>query len=316
MWVWVMPVVLDQPQRLRRRPAVHEDDAHAAQQGPGQRERQRRRVVQRAGAQVQRLARAVARGRHGPAADGLVVGAVDALGAPGGARRVQHGPAQHRVGDVGRVLLRQRGVERGEAVDLATHRQPQRRRRGAPRRLGRHRREAGVGHERLGLAVVDDVGGLLRGEVPVHRGEPQPGPQHGRVGHRELGPVGHHGRHPVARLQAVAPQGSGQPVGVGVELGVGPVAAGAARGHDGRQVGMALRPVGQRHPRAHGRPQRLPLGVEGGSRLGHLSSSLWPGSLGRPSTRSPTMLRWTWAVPPQMVPERLPRNSVCQRSRG
>src|SRR5581483_1195884 len=28
------------------------------------------------------------------------------------------------------------------------------------------------------------------------------------------------------------------------------------------------------------------------------------GSLGRPSTRSPTMLRCTWAVPPQMVDER------------
>src|SRR6056297_147095 len=32
------------------------------------------------------------------------------------------------------------------------------------------------------------------------------------------------------------------------------------------------------------------------------------GSLGRPSTRSPTMLRWIWLVPPQMVSEREKKN--------
>ena len=38
------------------------------------------------------------------------------------------------------------------------------------------------------------------------------------------------------------------------------------------------------------------------------------GSFGSPSTRSPTMLRCTCAVPPQIVPERLVRKSDCQRS--
>ena len=32
------------------------------------------------------------------------------------------------------------------------------------------------------------------------------------------------------------------------------------------------------------------------------------GSFGSPSTRSPTMLRWIWDVPPQMVSERLKKN--------
>ena len=32
------------------------------------------------------------------------------------------------------------------------------------------------------------------------------------------------------------------------------------------------------------------------------------GSLGRPSTRSPVMLRWIWLVPPQIVSEREKKN--------
>jgi hypothetical protein len=32
------------------------------------------------------------------------------------------------------------------------------------------------------------------------------------------------------------------------------------------------------------------------------------GSLGRPSTRSPTMFRWIWLVPPQIVSEREKKN--------
>ena len=32
------------------------------------------------------------------------------------------------------------------------------------------------------------------------------------------------------------------------------------------------------------------------------------GSLGKPSTRSPTMLRWIWLVPPQIVSEREKKN--------
>ena len=40
-----------------------------------------------------------------------------------------------------------------------------------------------------------------------------------------------------------------------------------------------------------------------------VTGRLW-GSLGRPSTRSPTMLRWIWLVPPQMVSLRLKKNAL------
>ena len=40
------------------------------------------------------------------------------------------------------------------------------------------------------------------------------------------------------------------------------------------------------------------------------------GSLGSPSTRSPTMLRWIWDVPPQMVSDREKKNDDCSTDAG
>ena len=40
------------------------------------------------------------------------------------------------------------------------------------------------------------------------------------------------------------------------------------------------------------------------------------GSLGRPSTRSPTMLRWISAVPPQMVSDLEKKNEACRLLTG
>jgi hypothetical protein len=40
------------------------------------------------------------------------------------------------------------------------------------------------------------------------------------------------------------------------------------------------------------------------------------GSFGKPSTRSPTMLRWIWLVPPQMVSERLKKNALIMALTG
>ena len=78
--------------------------------------------------------------------------------------------------------------------------------------------------EGLGLAVVDDVGRLLAGEVPVDRRQPQAGPL-GRVEHLdELGPVGAHEGDAVARSEAPGPQRPDQAVAVGVELAEGAVA--------------------------------------------------------------------------------------------
>ena len=55
-------------------------------------------------------------------------------------------------------------------------------------------------------------------------------------------------------------------------------------------------------PRRRSRSPPLPNGVFG--------------SLGRPSTRSPTMLRWISAVPPQIVSEREKKNSDCRLLTG
>ena len=42
---------------------------------------------------------------------------------------------------------------------------------------------------------------------------------------------------------------------------------------------------------------------------GAVNGYLLLGSFGSPSTRSPTMLRWIWLVPPQMVSEREKKNA-------
>ena len=49
MWVWVTPWLLDEAQRLRRLPMLHDHQRHAVGEGHGQREGERRRVVERPG---------------------------------------------------------------------------------------------------------------------------------------------------------------------------------------------------------------------------------------------------------------------------
>ena len=183
-------------------------------------------------------------------------------------------------------------------------------------RAGRDVVEASVGDEDLRLAVVDDVGRLLRGEMPVDRREPQADAL-GRGQHDgELDPVGDHGGDGVALTEAPGQQGVGQLIGVGVELGECADAARVAGGHDGDRVGLAPGPVAERRTRRRRLHPRLEVGV---ARIAHHTTPLSVffsalGSFGSPNTRSPAMLRCTWAVPPQMVPERLPRKSRCQRS--
>ena len=52
--------------------------------------------------------------------------------------------------------------------------------------------------------------------------------------------------------------------------------------------------------------QARPIAIRGST---HPVRSYGFGSLGRPSTRSPTMLRWIWLVPPQIVSEREKKNA-------
>ena len=111
----------------------------------------------------------------------------------------------------------------------------------------------GVGDEGAGLAVADDVGGLVGREVPVHVGEPEPGPVAGRPGLGELGAVAAQQRHGVALAEPAPAQGPHELVGVGVELGEGAV---AARRDDGGPVRVARRPERRRHAGSHGRVER------------------------------------------------------------
>jgi hypothetical protein len=54
--------------------------------------------------------------------------------------------------------------------------------------------QVGRDHQRLGLAVIEDVGRLITGQVEVHRREVEPGAQ--------AGPVDLEDRHIVGRQQA------------------------------------------------------------------------------------------------------------------
>ena len=86
--------------------------------------------------------------------------------------------------------------------------------------------------------------------MEVHRRELQTRPDARGPHLDELRPVAAHERHAVTRLQSEAAQGIRQPVGVGVELGEGPV---AVLGGDRERVGLAASPIGDRHA-ARNRP--------------------------------------------------------------
>src|SRR5699024_2857877 len=60
-------------------------------------------------------------------------------------------------------------------------------------------------------------------------------------------------------------------------------------------------------PSEYGRARCAPVGTR--SRFGTRVDQVGLGSLGRPRTRSPTMLRWIWLVPPQIVSEREKKNA-------
>jgi hypothetical protein len=68
---------------------------------------------------------------------------------------------------------------------------------------------------------------------------------------------------------------------------------------DERRI-VVREPIAERAERIGG-VERLGVGAGGRAQAGF-------GSLGRPSARSPTMLRWISAAPPQMVSERLKKN--------
>ena len=93
------------------------------------------------------------------------------FGPAGRARRVEHGAAELGSGrsEASRRRSRHRGLEPGD-VAADGHRT----RAGARAAAAGHVGEAAVGDERLGLAVGDDVAGLVAGQVPVDGREAEP----------------------------------------------------------------------------------------------------------------------------------------------
>ena len=111
----------------------------------------------------------------------------------------------------------------------------------------------------------------------------------------------------------------------------GPAALGHRGGRRGRRVDGPLRERGPGPGRVRSRalarrgvvrlgaPGVVSPGPSGGeppAPSAQPALAVGLGSLGRPSTRSPTMLRWIWAVPPQMVSEREKKNDACRASTG
>ncbi len=258
------PVPFHEAQPLGGVPVIHDDEGHAVEERHGHREGERGGVVQRSGQEVRVHALRVvlvvpAEVDGGQRAHDRRV-AVHAFGPSRGARRVEHLGADHRVVDVRAVLggdhrvvhLETRHVARG--VDLHQ---------AGVARLGGHRdlvTQIARADERLGLAVLDDVGRLGPGEVPVDGGEPKPDALGGVEDLEELGPVGAHQGDGVAGLQTPGPQCPRQPVDVGVQVLVGPVAVGR---HEREAVRDALGPPGVEH--ALGRRGELVLGDAHGS---------------------------------------------------
>jgi hypothetical protein len=197
-------VLLDEAQRLLRLPAVHQRHADASVEWQRQIEGERRGVVERPGAQAQVVARAKGRARdhlRAETAGGRRLLAVDALGPAGRARGVEHGAADLGILEVVARLGREQGVVGLEARNLAPARQPHLRLRSPLGGTGDDVGEAGVGDEGACLAVVDDVGDLVRLQVPVDAGQPQAGAQGGAPGLGELGAVRAEQRDCVSRLE-------------------------------------------------------------------------------------------------------------------
>ena len=227
MWVWV---ILCWSIRRSASSASHRSMSTTPTpkaSGAARRERQRRRVVQRPGAQVQvgaplLVPPEVDRGlcRRGRGGDRR---SVDALRPTGRARRVEHLAAGRRVVDVVAGLGVDGGVVGVETVLMvrsagAAGSAHGRLLAGAPDADGESHgalrcqrsgflgdvQQRRVGDEGLGLAVVDDVARFLTGEVPVDRRQPEPGAQASGPRLDERGPVRAHQGHGVAVAEPAA----------------------------------------------------------------------------------------------------------------
>ena len=106
-----------------------------------------------------------------------------------GARGVPHRVAGERVVELGGRERVHQLVVVTEAGDCTSDGE-------TPLGRDRHARrhgdvgEARVRHQQLGIGVLDDVAGVVRGPAPAHRGEPPARPHRAAIGPQELGHVG------------------------------------------------------------------------------------------------------------------------------
>ena len=235
-------------------PLRHDDGGAEDLQGTGP--AQRGRVVDRPGRQVHRVL--VGAEEHaGQPGQGLArLGHLavrqrrpDALGPAGGARGVQHGGAGRLVGERLGGSGGDRVLVAAVPVDRAAVGQPERGRRDLAGDRGRGRGLLGRDDQRLRAAVGDDVGHLVRLEVPVDGGDVQAGADGGPV-HLEgaqvvLGQQRHHVAGPQARVVQHVRQLDRAPL----EVPVGERLAGA--GHDRRDL---VRRRGRVRAWVHGPP--------------------------------------------------------------
>jgi hypothetical protein len=253
-WKWVTFRSADGPQDQFGVPPVDEHQRDAAAHGRPHVEGQRGGVIGRAGAHLHRAGRVIAAHQIGGVRGDRRDRPVHPLGPAGGAGGVHHGVAQHRVGDVGAVVGGD-GVGIGlETVDRAADRQADI----EPRRLGDRLgdgRDPGVADHRPGLAVLQDVGDLVGRQMPVHRRQPDAGPQGRGQGLDELHPVGTDQGDRVAGPEAPRPQQPDQPVGVGVDRGE--AVGGSVRIVDGHPVRLHIGPDSDGHAAQGGLVQAL-----------------------------------------------------------
>ena len=209
------------------------------------------------------------------------VGLVDALGAARRPRRIEHGVAAHRIGDVLAGMGREGGLIVQEARQGAADRHLQGQAWALLGGMGRagHR---GLGEKGAGLAVADHIGDLVRRQVPVHRRHAQAAALGGEQHVDELGPVGTEQGDGIAGLEALVPQEPGDAVRIGVELSEG---AGRPRHlEDGDLFRLPGGPEGWRHAELRGR-------LQGGCIL-VVESSGHGASLSQPQRSRGRLPRW------------------------
>src|SRR5688572_22403343 len=143
---------------------------------------------------------------------------MDPLRSPRRARRVEHSRSEHRILDVRRSLDGERRLVRLEAGNLTADGEADARARRRPSGAFGAWCEVRIRDERLGVAIVDDVGCFVRSEVPVDRREPEPGAPGGAHDLCELRAVTTEQRDAIMLTDTAGAQRAGKLIGASVEL--------------------------------------------------------------------------------------------------